>query len=787
MIAIHEDLLEVLDAVKIESARRYVVLGESRDVPESDAAQVSGQAGVSGPVQAIARDVYDRLYVRPLGPASWSHAELLASREMVAGLSAANTGRGTWESGWAVRRIEEDGQVVVSHDGIDFWVSVAGLRVADGKIWPGAGCRVKLAKELRGLSHGFYMALGDEDEDADGGEATEPIVRYYWHLTSRAAVPFIATATSLLNAARIPFRAKVLSDPEAYHRADAGVLYIRRCFQGRAGPIITRIYSSVSPHLRAQIPLFTKWLARGLGFAEDPAGPVSFGEHRCQLVASALWESFQRHETDREARVSAVAEVFARQGLDPLRPHRGPNSSTQCDPEPLDVDPGLQAVDNSSVMRDGTDSRGSACAVSTPPLTVAWAIGRSLCASAIWDDKGQLCNWMGRSADEFVDDDGLITPTSAALRADLYAGSAGVALFLAQIHAHCGDAESRRTALGAIHRSIHQLDGAPRAQTASALSYFLGDLGVAWAARTIGILVGEAEVVTCAQGVFNQIAESCSQPHVLDLLGGSAGAIPALLAVGRTPGLGHCLEVATLLGEELCRSARRQGNTCTWDPVVASGPGMASIPLTGLSHGAAGIGLALFELYAATGRQDFLETARGAFAYEDSIFDAERGNWPDLRTTQRRDTSDSRGQFATGWCHGAPGIALARLRASVLDPIRANDYLATAQVALGTTFAAIDENLASTKADATLCHGLAGLLEIVLVASQITGEPSYRNRAAAVAQLLIDRHAESGDWSSGAPSGGRNPSFMLGTAGIGYTFLRLHNPGTVPSVLLFTP
>jgi hypothetical protein len=41
-----------------------------------------------------------------------------------------------------------------------------------------------------------------------------------------------------------------------------------------------------------------------------------------------------------------------------------------------------------------------------------------------------------------------------------------------------------------------------------------------------------------------------------------------------------------------------------------------------------------------------------------------------------------------------------------------------------------------------------------------------------------------GDWPSGMPSGGPSPALLLGTAGIGYHLLRLHDPARVPPVLL---
>lgn len=48
---------------------------------------------------------------------------------------------------------------------------------------------------------------------------------------------------------------------------------------------------------------------------------------------------------------------------------------------------------------------------------------------------------------------------------------------------------------------------------------------------------------------------------------------------------------------------------------------------------------------------------------------------------------------------------------------------------------------------------------------------------------LFGRYGAEGPWPSGTPSLGPNPSLMLGTAGIGYTLLRLHDPGAMPPVL----
>ncbi len=314
MNLIHDDLLAVLDALEILSSDCYTLLGEPREFPDGGPSEASAAVGNERFVSALATDLYERLYIRPSGH-SLPRADMLAQRDLVAALSAANTGRGTWERGWMVRKIEDDGQVVVAKDGVNFWTQATGLRASSDSVQPGETCRIWVAKELRELVPGFYMALGDGEGDAhDRVDGDEPLVRYYWHLMPDASVPFMATATSLLNASQIPFRLKLLGDPRGYRRADAGVLYLRQRSHSRIGAIIARIHAEVASGLRREVPLFTKRLADGLGVAEGPSGPLSFGQHRCQLAAAALWESFIRGETDRDARAAAIAAQFLREG-----------------------------------------------------------------------------------------------------------------------------------------------------------------------------------------------------------------------------------------------------------------------------------------------------------------------------------------------------------------------------------------------------------------------------------------------------------------------------------------
>jgi lantibiotic biosynthesis protein len=217
------------------------------------------------------------------------------------------------------------------------------------------------------------------------------------------------------------------------------------------------------------------------------------------------------------------------------------------------------------------------------------------------------------------------------------------------------------------------------------------------------------------------------------------------------------------------------------EPDDGSGLPLGKIAQAGLAYRAAGIGLALLELYGATGRVDFLEAGRGAFDHEDTLFDADQSNWAD-------------GRLASGsliyertWCHGAPGIALSRLRSAALDPEYAERHQHMSRISVSTTLDAIEKDLVHPRYDASVSLGLAGLGEVVLIAGQMLDDQTYHERAPELGRAMIERHSASADWPSGVTSGCPNPSFMLGLAGIGHWFLRLHDPRRVRPLLLLIP
>jgi hypothetical protein len=323
-VNVSHDVTRVVEAVEIVSANEFRLDGETYSLDRNpvvdgarDGSTVTAEedaASASRPplIATLEQVLYTRLYTRAR-PGS-AAIDVSAARDFVGRLSAANTGRGTFEPGWKLVSVDEDGRLAVEKDGLTLWVQAHLFLARNGSTEPGTLGRVRVGKELRGLMPGFYFAIGDGHED-EPEDAARPIVRVYWHLTSSIAPTAIHAVTSRLNRLAVPFRMKVLSEPASYVRADAGVLYLGKEHYKKAESAIGEAYFTVRSGLRPETPLFVKRLAPGLGLAEDPGEQdTSFGQHRCRLVAQALWRCHTSGLRS-EQRVAEIAAEFERVGL----------------------------------------------------------------------------------------------------------------------------------------------------------------------------------------------------------------------------------------------------------------------------------------------------------------------------------------------------------------------------------------------------------------------------------------------------------------------------------------
>ncbi len=266
--------------------------------------------------------------------------------------------------------------------------------------------------------------------------------------------------------------------------------------------------------------------------------------------------------------------------------------------------------------------------------------------------------------------------TYATLGPDLYGGTSGVALFLAELAAVTGDELFCRTAIGAI---AHAVARAPELAVDLDRSLYSGRVGIAVAAAAVGKTQYLEAAVQITAGTPRPMARG-----EFDIISGRAGSIYGLLWLSSKLGEAHFGEEALRLAWELAEAAERSGASGS-DVSWAAEPRTAAGNLTGFSHGASGAACALLEVAAVTGQAELATVAEQAFSYERSLFDAGVRNWPDLRTHPGA-VAGSPGppSYPATWCHGAAGIALARLRACELTGLPVLKH--EAEVALETTF-----------------------------------------------------------------------------------------------------
>lgn len=360
---------------------------------------------------------------------------------------------------------------------------------------------------------------------------------------------------------------------------------------------------------------------------------------------------------------------------------------------------------------------------------------------------------------------------------DLYDGLPGIVLFLAHLGSITGEERYAGLARIGFQSMRHYIE--QKRSTLRQLGAFNGWGGVVYVLAHLARLWQDGAILDEVEQIAADAAGMVDEDEHFDVISGAAGGIASLLALHGTSGSDTALAAAVRCGDHLLARASGMEQGIGW---IA--PGMGSRALAGLSHGAAGVAWALCQLAAATGQERFRHAALEAIRYERSLFRPTAGNWIDVRRLGEANRGGEKDEqfdeqlFMTAWCHGAPGIGLARL--GCREAIEDDTIAAEVRTAVETTIRS------GFGGNHSLCHGGLGNLELVLQAADALNRPDWRNTAtAAVSTLLqgIQRHG----WQCPYPHGMEVPGLMTGLSGIGYQLLRLAEPQRVPSVLMLQP
>lgn len=399
-------------------------------------------------------------------------------------------------------------------------------------------------------------------------------------------------------------------------------------------------------------------------------------------------------------------------------------------------------------------------------------IAKHLVKEAIWYN--DMCNWIGY---EVCPVDGQFVNAVKPCGIELYSGLSGITLFLTEVYLRTKDKLVLHSIEGAINSIQHNINS----NTLNNYGYYSGKIGLGFSLWKIGRKLKRAEISQQGLDIVKSVKNMGISDHEVDVVSGAAGAISVLLKLYYQENDKVFLDIALKCGQFLLDKAIVESGIYSWKTVD---PNYA---LTGFSHGASGIASALLELYATSKQEKFWHAAMGGYSYEKKWFSEEFQNWPDLRQF----TGEGVPNYGLMWCHGAPGIAIACLKA--WEMTKQDYFLNNSIVALASTTRGLLKDIDSqTNANFSLCHGLAGNADVLLYASDILDDNSYREIARKVGDLGIKLYDKTNTiFPSGVndPSGltkgqQENPGLLLGLSGTGMFYLRLFDSMNIPSILV---
>ncbi|KAA8524440.1 hypothetical protein F0562_010836 [Nyssa sinensis] len=283
------------------------------------------------------------------------------------------------------------------------------------------------------------------------------------------------------------------------------------------------------------------------------------------------------------------------------------------------------------------------------------------------------------------------------------------------------------------------------------VTFICGRAGICALGAVVAKHTGNDQLLNYYLNQFKEIKLPKDIPN--ELLYGRAGFLWACLYLNKHVGEGTI--PSTYIGtvvNEIMKEGRTLGvkRRC---PLMFEWYGEKS---WGAAHGLVGIMHVLMHLKLIP---DEVEDVKGTLKYMiKNRFPS--GNYPSSEEDSKRDV-------LVHWCHGAPGMTLALVKAAELFGDK--EFLEAAVDA-----AEVVWNCGLLRR-VGICHGISGNAYVFLSLYRLTGHAEFLYRAKAFACFLLDRAHTL--MSSGHMHGGDNPySLFEGTGGMAYLFLDMIEP-----------
>ncbi len=334
----------------------------------------------------------------------------------------------------------------------------------------------------------------------------------------------------------------------------------------------------------------------------------------------------------------------------------------------------------------------------------------------------------------------------------LYDGLSGIAVFLAAYQKEFADTASADLLEKVKRRLFVYTDMERSPEDKNGKNGMLeGDSSIAAAYLILYEITGGMDYLRYAEKQFQKVEDLCGQSD--DYMGGGAGLLLLSLKLYKNIGNKRYIELAKRYEKKLWEHSFIAVKGVGWK--TCDGP-----PLAGMAHGSSGILMAYAELLRVTGEKTYEEKIRQILAYENFLYSKKYGNWLDLRVPGEI-------RVMNAWCHGAPGILLARMKLEEAG-VQTEKDIRLAAAALFTQ---------NPAAHMCLCHGAAGNL---LIMNRYLSKYGKHNQTyvRTYEALLSDLLLHMPEYAKDLVYESQNPGFMNGLAGVGYALLELYKEGS---------
>ena len=384
---------------------------------------------------------------------------------------------------------------------------------------------------------------------------------------------------------------------------------------------------------------------------------------------------------------------------------------------------------------------------------------------------------------------------------DLYYGSPGIISLFSELYDVTADEEYIQYAVGGaqwlIDRAIPEAGGYKWPQREGESLYYtglyVGSAGTGSAFLNLYVTISNNTYLEYARGAADWLLsvaifenqDECKWPssqyasdYCTDIIYGASGIGLFLLRMYDMTTNSEYLDYARYAGNWLVNQAKPAGNGYKWE--VSN---YCPYIYTGFSHGAAGIGYFLAELFEFTNESQYLEYSVGAGQWLIDIAVPEAGGckwWP-----KEGDIPS----YATGWCHGPAGTCLLFMK--LYEITSDNNYSTYAEMGSNWLISLAISSGGGYKwphyqgypnYDITICHGAAGIGDFLLGMFELTDEQIYYDYAKGAAEWLKSVADTSGGGYRWATFGSYYTGFSVGSSGVGLFFLDIYEPPDEPDL-----